>query len=73
LGFTLIHNNPKGVHSVAISVEPSGDFKVSCYGGLEPGTFRAATLATERVAVAEGLAAVVGKLTGIDALRDRHL
>ena len=73
LGFTLIHSNPKGVHSVAISVEPSGGFKVSCYGGLEPGTFHAATLATERVAVAESLAAVVGKLTGIDALRDRHL
>jgi hypothetical protein len=73
LGFTLIHNNPKGVHSVTISVEPSGGFKVSCYGGLEPGTFHAATLATERVVVAESLAAVVGKLTGIDALRDRHL
>jgi hypothetical protein len=73
LGFTLIHNNPKGVHSVAISIEPSGGFKVSCYGGVEPGTLRAATLATERVAVAESLAAVVGKLTGIDALQHRHL
>jgi len=73
LGFTLIHNNPKGVHSVTISAEPNGGFKVSCYGGLEPGTFHAATLATERVAVAESLAAVVGKLTGIDAMRERHL
>jgi hypothetical protein len=73
LGFTLIHNNPKGVHSVTISAEPHGGFKVSCYGGLEPGTFHAAMLATERVAVAESLAAVLGKLTGIDALQRLHL
>jgi hypothetical protein len=30
-------------------------------------------LATERVAVAESLAAVLGKLTGIDALQRLHL
>ena len=73
LGFTLIHDNPKGVHSVTISVEPSGGFKVSCYSGLEPSTFRATTLATENVATPENLAAVLGKLTGIDALQERHL
>src|SRR5262245_543924 len=73
VGFTLIHNNPKGVHSVTITAEPNGGFKVSCYGGLEPGTFHAATLATENVAAPENLAAVLGKLTGIDALQNRHL
>lgn len=73
LSFTLVHDNPKGIHSVTISAEPHGDFKVWCYGRISPGTFRAPVLATETVNIPENLAAVVGKLTGIDALKHRHL
>ena len=73
VGFTLVHANPKKVHSVTITIEPHGGFKVLCYGRLAPGTFRAPVLAAENVAVSESLAAVLGKLTGIDALQHRHL
>ena len=73
VGFTFIHDNPKKVHSVTITVEPRGGFKVLCYGRIAPGTFRAPVLAMENVAVSESLAAVLGKLTGIDALQHRHL
>ena len=73
LSFTLVHGNSKGVHSVTISVEPHGNFKVWCYGRISPGTFRAPILATETVDIPESLAAVLGKLTGIDALKHRHL
>jgi hypothetical protein len=73
LSFALVHGNAKGVHSVTISVEPHGDFKVWCYGPISRGTFRAPVLATETVSIPESLAAVLGKLTGIDALKHRHL
>ena len=73
VGFTFIHDNPKKVHSVTITIEPHGGFKVLCYGRLTPGTFRAPVVATENVAVSESLAAVLGKLTGIGALQHRHL
>ena len=73
VGFTLVHDNPKKVHSVTITVEPHGGFKVLCYGRLAPGTFRAPVLAVENVAIPDNLAAVLGKLTGIDALKHRHL
>ena len=72
VGFTLVHDNPKKVHSVTITVEPGG-FKVSCYGRLAPGTFRAPMLAVESVAIPDSLADVLGTLTGIDALKHRHL
>ena len=72
VGFTLVHENPKKVHSVTITVEPGG-FKVSCYGRLAPGTFRAPVLAVESVAIPDSLADVLGTLTGIDALKHRHL
>ena len=71
--FTLVHDNPKGIHSVTISIEPHGSFRVVCYGRIAPGSFHAPILATESVAIPESLAAVLGKLTGIDALRHRHL
>lgn len=71
--FTLVHDNPRGIHSVTISIEPHGGFRVVCYGRIPPGSFRAPILATESVAIPESLAAVLGKLTGIDALRHRHL
>jgi hypothetical protein len=73
LSFTLVHGNPKGVHSVTISAESHGDFKICCYGRILPGTFTAPIIATEAVNIPESLAAVLGKLTGIDALKHRHL
>jgi hypothetical protein len=73
LSFTLVHDNPKRVHSVTISIETRGGFKVACYGRIVPGSLRAPVLATENVAIPESLAAVLGKLTGIDALQHRHL
>lgn len=45
LSFTLVHDNSKGVHSVTISKEPWGDFKVICYGRITPGTFHAPVVA----------------------------
>jgi hypothetical protein len=73
LAFNFAHHNPKEVHTVSITAQPNGGFKVSCYGRLAPGTLSAPLLATENVALAESLAAALGKLTGIDALQHRHL
>ena len=72
VGFILVHNNPKNVHSVTITLEPHGGFKVLCYGRLAPSTFRAPVVAAENVATPDNLAAVLGKLTGITALEQRH-
>jgi hypothetical protein len=73
VGFTLVHSNPKNVHSVTITIEANGGFKVLCYGQLSPRTFSAPVLATENVAIPDNLAEVLGKLTGITALQNRHL
>jgi hypothetical protein len=72
LAFTFAYHNPKDVHMVTISAQPNGSFKVSCFGRLVPGTLSAPILATEHNVMAENLAAVLGKLTGIDALQHRH-
>jgi hypothetical protein len=71
--FTFVHDNPKGIHSVAISIEPDGSFKMTCYGRLMSGSLHAPVLGTARIAIPENLAAVLGELSGIDALRNRHL
>jgi hypothetical protein len=73
LSFTFVHHNPKGIHSVTIAIEPNGSFKMTCYGRIMPGSLHAPTLGTEKIAISENLAAVLGELTGIDALRNRHL
>ena len=73
VGFTLVHDNPKGIHSVAISIEPHGNFKVTCYGRITPGSLHAPVLGRANVAIPENLATVFGELTGIDTLRHRHL
>jgi hypothetical protein len=36
LSFTLVHRNPKGVHSVRISVESNKGFNIVCYGRIVP-------------------------------------
>ena len=73
LSFTFAHDNPKGVHSVTISIEPNGSFRMTCYGRIMAGSLHAPTLGTEKIAIAENFTAVLGKLTGIDALQHRHL
>ena len=72
VSFTLIHDNPKGIHSVTISKEAVG-FRVTCYGCIVPGSLQAPVRAMEIVAIPENLAAVLGKLTGIGPLQHRHL
>jgi hypothetical protein len=61
------------IHSVTISVEPHRGFRVTGYGRLVPGLLQAPVRATEIAAIPENLAAVLGKLTGIEALQHRHL
>jgi hypothetical protein len=73
LSFTLVHHNPKGVHSVTISVEPNEGFNIVCYGRIVPGSLTAPVLGKENVPIPENLAAVLGRLTEIDTLRHRHL
>ena len=73
LSFTFVHDNPKGIYSVTISVEPNESFKMTGYGRIMPGSLHAPMLGTAKIAIAENLAAALGKLTGIDALQHRHL
>ena len=71
--FTLIHDKPGGVRSVSITTDANGEFLVTCYGRIMPGALHAPVLGKEIVEIPENLASVVGRLIGIDALRDRHL
>ena len=71
--FTLGRDNPGKIHSVSITDEGHGRYKVTCYGRISPGSFHAPVRATEIVAIAENLASVLGRLTGIEALQHRHL
>ena len=73
VSFTFAHDTPKGAHSVAISIGPHGDFRVTCYGRIAPGSLQAPVVGTTNVAIPENLAAVVGELAGIDMLKHRHL
>ena len=73
LSFTLIHDKPSGVRSVSITITANEEFLVTCYGRIMPGALHAPVLGKETVDIPENLASVVGRLIGIDALRDRHL
>jgi len=70
--FTLIHDNPKGVHSVTISKEPDEDFKVICFGQIRSDSFHLPVVGTAKVTIPENLARAIGELTGIDVLWRRH-
>ena len=72
LGFTLVHENAKGVHSVMIETEPNGWFRITCYGRMSPRSFQAPILGTATQIIPENLATVLGKLAGLDALHHRH-
>ena len=72
LSFTLVHDNPKHVHSVTISKEPHGHFKVTCYGRINRGSLQIPIVGTASVTLLENLAGSIGELTGIEALLHRH-
>ena len=72
MGFELVHSNSKGVRSVVISIEPHGLFSMHCYGHIDPRTFKAPLVGAEREIISENLATVLGELTGIESLRQRH-
>jgi len=72
LSFVLGHHNPKGIHSVTISREPDGRFRITCHGRLKSGSLTAPKLGTATIDIPENLASVFGQLTGIEILRHRH-
>lgn len=73
VSFRLAYPNPGDVALVAISIETNGNLIVTCFGHILQGSLQAPVLGRERVPIAENLAAVVGRLSGIDILQHRHL
>ena len=72
VSFLLNHENPKGVHTVVISTQPSGRFGMKCFGGIVPGTLTVPLLGSAQEIIPENLATVLGKLTGIESIHHRH-
>jgi hypothetical protein len=72
LSFKLLRPNPKHIHSVTISVQPNGLFDMDCYGPITPDAFSAPRVASSSGIVADNLATVLGRLTGIESLHHRH-
>jgi len=72
VSFRLEHPNPKGVHSVVLSLQPRGFFNMDCYGAIQPGALSAPLLATAKQILPENLATVLGQLTGNETLHHRH-
>lgn len=71
VSFTL-RANPARVHTVAISRQPTGRYRIDCYGRCAPGTFQATHLGAEVGVTADNLADKLGEMTGLQPLRDRH-
>ena len=72
ISFRLSHANPKKVHSVVISTEPHGYFRMDCYGEVRPGTLSAPLVGSAHAIIPENLATVLGQLTGIESIHHRH-
>ena len=72
LSFQLNHENPKGVHTVVISMQTGGRFGMKCFGRIAPGTLTAQLLGSAQDIIPENLATVLGKLTGIESIHHRH-
>ena len=72
VSFTLTRNNPKGVRSVVITAEPSGDFHMDFYGERQPGWLSAPRVASAGPVLPESLATVLGQLTGLEMVHHRH-
>ncbi|WP_363349725.1 hypothetical protein [Methylocystis echinoides] len=65
------HAPPSGARSVIITAEPGGTFSMKCYGPMRVG-FEAPTIGRATGIVAESLASVLGKLTGVESLHHHH-
>lgn len=72
VSFRFHLSNPSNVHSVVISKEPRGRFKMECYGMIKPGTLTAPLVGEARDIVVENLATVLGQLTGLESIHHRH-
>lgn len=72
VSFQLNRANPKKVHSVVISTEPHGYFRMDCYGEVVPGTLTAPLVGSAHAIIPENLATVLGQLTGIESIHHRH-
>ena len=70
--FVLERPNPKGVHTVVISVQRRGLFNMDCYGMRSPGSATAPFIDSARQILPENLATVLGKLTGIEEIHHCH-
>lgn len=71
VSFTL-RTSPARVHTVAISRQPNGRYRIDCYGRIQPGTFQASELGSAVGVEPDNLAAKLGEMTGLDILKDRH-
>ena len=71
ISFTL-RRNPNGVHAVTIAQQARGAYRMECFGPIAPGTFQAQRIASAGGVVAENLATVLGRLTGIESLHHHH-
>ena len=72
VSFRLSPANPEGVRSVVISAEPNGFFSMGCYGEVARGTLTAPLVGSAREIIAENLATVLGRLSGIESIHHRH-
>jgi len=72
VSFRLAHPNPGGVRSVVVTLEPNGTFVMNCYGPLTAETFTAQVVSGASGVIAENLATVLGRLTGIETLHHHH-
>ena len=72
VNFLIERPNPKGVHAVAITVQPHGMYSMHCYARRPAGSFSAPLLAAARQIVPENLATVLGQLAGIEEIHHRH-
>jgi hypothetical protein len=65
-------NNPNGVHAVTIARQSRDKYRMDCFGPIAPGTFQAQLVASAGGIVAENLATVLGRLTGLESLHHHH-
>lgn len=72
ISFCLDRPNPRGVHTVTLTLEPRGWFDMHCYGPVCACGASAPLTACAHQIVPENLATVLGQLTGLEFLHHRH-
>lgn len=72
ISFRLSHPNPRGVRSVVIRARGNGLFDMECFGPMRLDGFVAQPLGHAEFIVAESLASVLGKMTGVESLHHHH-